>query len=429
MTRLASQNYYQATANAALALPALAGHKTVKICIIGGGFAGLNTALGLVERNVQDVMLIEANTIGHGASGRNGGFVFAGFSRGPADLLKDLGPEKAKAMYLATQAAVNLIRQRISRYSIACDHVDEGVYWANWFKDASLLHAQQDLLKQYFDTQWDFIPKNALRDVISSDRYHDALFEKNALHFHPLNYAHGIARQFLSMGGSMHENTAALNLAKTTNGWRITTPHGLIDAEQVVLCCGGYLANLIKRVDAAVLPIATYVMVTKPLTSLQMQSALRTRAAIYDTRFAFDYYRPLGDSRLLWGGRISVMDRSPSSVQRLLYRDMVKVFPQLAGAEIEFAWSGLMSYSRHEMPQMGQIDQGLWLAQAFGGHGVAPTTLAGEILAAAIAQSDDVWRQYQTYGLSSTYKPIGYAAAQLSYWWLQMKDAWKTRFE
>jgi gamma-glutamylputrescine oxidase len=429
MTSLSSQNYYQATANILSASPELAENKKVKICIIGGGYAGLNTALGLVERGVRDVMLIEANTIGYGASGRNGGFVFAGFSRGPADLLKDVGPEKSRHMYKATQAAVDLIRQRITTYAIDCDHVDEGVYWANWFKDASVLHAQQQLLSQHFDTNWDFVPKKILRDVIRSERYHDALFEKNALHFHPLKYAHGIARQFLAMGGKLYEKTPALSLVKTVNGWRIGTAHGHIDAEQVVLCCGGYLANLIKRVDAAILPIATYVMVTKPLTSSQMQSALHTRAAIYDTRFAFDYYRPLSDSRLLWGGRISVLDRSPESVQRLLYRDMLKVFPQLAGVGVEFAWSGLMSYSRHEMPQIGPIDQGLWLAQAFGGHGVAPTTLAGEVVAAAIAESDDSWRDYQGYGLAPTHKPIGYAAAQLSYWWLQMKDAYKARFQ
>ena len=112
---------------------------------------------------------------------------------------------------------------------------------------------------------------------------------------------------------------------------------------------------------------------------------MATRAAVYDSRFAFDYYRPLPDTRLMWGGRISVRDRSPEAVERLLYRDMLKVFPQLDGIAVEHAWSGLMSYARHEMPQIGRIDDCLWLAQAFGGHGVAPTTFAGEVLATAIA--------------------------------------------
>ena len=152
---------------------------------------------------------------------------------------------------------------------------------------------------------------------------------------------------------------------------------------------------------------------------------LRTRAAIYDTRFAFDYYRPLPDSRLLWGGRISVRDRSPQAVQRLLQRDLVKVFPQLRDVRIESAWSGLMSYARHEMPQIGRIDEGLWLAQAFGGHGVAPTTFAGEVLASAIAEGDNRWREFADYGLVSALKPAGFIGAQLTYWWLQARDDWK----
>jgi gamma-glutamylputrescine oxidase len=428
MNNALGENYYAASLGEAEASSylALQADRKTRICIIGGGFAGLNTALGLVERGINDVTVIEAKTLAFGASGRNGGFVFAGFSRGPADLLKDLGPEKAKSLYLSTVAAVDLIRQRVAQYAIDCDATDAGVYWANWFKDPAILLNHQQLLKKYFDTQWQFVEKNTLRNLIKSDRYHDALFEKNALHFHPLKYAYGLTKQICAAGGSVYTNTPALSLEKKAGAWLIKTPTGSIEAEQVVLCCGGYLANLITRVDAAVLPIATYVMVTEPLKE-KMPSILQTSAAVYDTRFAFDYYRPLKNSRLLWGGRISVLNRSPQSVERLLRRDILKVFPQLAGINIEFAWSGLMSYSRHEMPQLGKIDEGLWLAQAFGGHGVAPTTLAGEVIAAAIAQSDDAWRAYARYGLSATYKPAGYGAAQLSYWWLQMKDAWKAR--
>jgi len=169
-------------------------------------------------------------------------------------------------------------------------------------------------------------------------------------------------------------------------------------------------------------------MVTEPLGD-RMQEILNTKAAIYDTRFAFDYYRPLPDSRLLWGGRISVLDRSPAAVKKLLHRDMLKVFPQLQTVKVDFAWSGLMSYSRHEMPQIAQIESGLWCAQAFGGHGVAPTTFAGELLASAIADGDGRWRGLSSYGLVSVMKPAGFVGAQLTYWWLQAKDHWKDRME
>ncbi|GAA4801031.1 FAD-binding oxidoreductase [Lysobacter hankyongensis] len=414
--------YYLSTLGAARAFPALDGRTEARVCIIGGGFAGLNTALGLCERGLRDVVLLEAQTLGHGASGRNGGFVFSGFSRGEASLLRDLGPERARSLHGGTVTAVNLIRERAHRYGIDCDLVDEGVLWANWFRDPAPLRARQRLLAESFGVEWRWVDRDDVRERLRSARYHDALFEPNALHFHPLKYAQGLARVVEGQGARLFERTPAFALDRDGAGWRVRTPQGDVRAEQVVLACGGYLAGLRRDVDAGVLPIATYVMATEPLGA-RLGEAMTTRAAVYDTRFAFDYYRPLADTRLLWGGRISVRDRSPASVQRLLYRDMLKVYPQLEGVRIDSAWSGLMSYARHEMPQIGRIDAGLWLAQAFGGHGVAPTTFAGEILAAAIADDDDRWRSFQAYGLVSALKPAGFLGAQLSYWWLQTRDA------
>jgi gamma-glutamylputrescine oxidase len=367
--------------------------------------------------------VLESHEIAHGASGRNGGFVFAGFSRGEARLLAELGPERARRLFGGTRRAVGLIRQRSERYAIDCDRVDSGVLWANWFRDPEVLRGRQRLLEQAYDTRWEWVPREALRTQLLTTRYTDALFESDAFHFHPLKYALGVARTIEGQGGRVHEASPAIALERHASGWKVRTPQGEVRARQVVLACGGYLAGLRHDVDAGVLPIATYVMVTEPLGS-RMEQILRTRAAVYDTRFAFDYYRPLPDSRLLWGGRVSVLDRSPADVQRLLYRDLLKVYPQLEGVRIEHAWSGLMSYARHHMPQLGRIDDGLWLAQAFGGHGVGPTTLAGETLAAAIAEGDTAWQDYSRYGLVSAFKPAGYLGAQLSYWWYQGRDAW-----
>ncbi len=421
-------DYYRSSVAAPAPRPALAGHESTKVCIIGGGFAGLNTALGLAQRGLRDVVLLEAKQLAFGASGRNGGFVFGGYSPGELPLLRDLGPARARALYQGTQDAVNLIRSRIGQYGIDCDHTDAGVLWANWFRDQSLLRERQKLLAENFSSQWQFVAQEELRDLIRSERYFDGLFERNALHFHPLKYALGIAGLAAQSGVRLHENSPAIALERIGAGWRVRTPEGVIEAEQVVLACGGYLARLRRDVDAGVLPIATYVMVTEPL-GVRMGEILRTQAAIYDTRFAFDYYRPLPDTRLLWGGRISVRDRSPAAVKRLLYRDLMKVFPQLDGVRIESAWSGLMSYSRHQMPQIGRIDTGLWLAQAFGGHGVAPTTFAGEVLASAIAEGDTRWQEFADYPLVSALKPMGFVGAQFSYWWLQAKDEWKDWLE
>lgn len=426
--RRSAGNYYLETAGAASALPVLESRIEASVCIVGAGFAGLNTALGLAERGVHDVVLVEADTPAFGASGRNGGFVFGGFSRGEASLLRDLGPVRANALYTGTTQAVELIRRRITRHGIACDDTQAGIIWANWFNDREVLRQRQTLLRDAFDQDWQWMDRDEVRRQLRTPRYHDALYEPQAFHFHPLKYANGLARLAAEQGVSLFVRSPAVSLERTGNGWRVTTPSGSVDARQVVLACGGYLAGLHTRVDAGVLPIATYVMVTAPLGA-RLEEAMRTRAAVYDTRFAFDYYRPLPDSRLLWGGRISILDRSPNAVRRLLYRDMLKVFPQLEGVSIDYAWSGLMSYARHEMPQIGQVEPGLWVAQAFGGHGVAPTTLAGEVIASAIAEGDERWREFGAYGLVSAMKPAGFLGAQLSYWWAEAKDAWKARAE
>lgn len=429
MHETAPSTYYHASLGRdPFTRPVLRERAQARVCVIGGGFAGLNTALSLADRGVTDVVLLEGRRIGFGASGRNGGFVFGGYSRGEAELVRDLGPVRARELYAGTLVAVELIRRRIADYAIVCDAVEGGVIWANWFRDPEVLRTRQRLLADTYGVEWQWLSRDDMRERLLTGRYHDGLFEPGAFHFHPLKYALGMAHTLSQQGVRVHEGSPATALSRRGAVWTITTPEGQVDAETVVLACGGYLAGLVDRVDAGVLPIATYVMVTEPLGD-RLAELMRTNAAVYDTRFAFDYYRALPDTRLLWGGRISVRDRPPAAVQRLLYDDLLKVFPQLADIRIEHAWSGLMSYARHQMPQIGRIDDGLWLAQAFGGHGVAPTTHAGEVLAAAIAEGDERWRSFGDYGLVSAMKPAGFVGAQLSYWWAEAKDAWKDWME
>ncbi|MGB5851708.1 MAG: FAD-binding oxidoreductase [Rhodanobacter sp.] len=420
-------SYYRATATAYPAWEPLQERVHARVAVIGGGFAGLNTALGLAERGVREVVLLEREQIGFGASGRNGGFVFAGYSLGEQSLLDQLGQARAQALFKLTTEAVGRIRRRVAEYAIPCDAVDEGVIWANWFRDPAVLRRRQQLLADHYGVNWQWLPESELRGLVRSERYHDGLYERDALHLHPLNYAIGLAAAAAGRGVRIHERSGVRGLTREGLQWRVRTAQGEVLADHVVLACGGYLAGLRKSIDRAILPIATYVMVTEPLGA-RLDECLATRAAVYDSRFAFDYYRALPDTRLLWGGRISVLNRSSHGVQRLLMRDLSRAFPQLQGVRIDHAWSGLMSYARHQMPQIGGED-GLWWAQAFGGHGLAPTCAAGELLAAAIAEGDDGWKRFADYGLGSTHRPFGYLAAQASYWWQQGRDCLKTRLE
>src|SRR3546814_195910 len=179
-------NYYRATAHDRT-FPALSGRHETRVCVVGAGFAGLNTALGLTERGVRNVLVLDAHSPGFGASGRNGGFVFAGFSRGEDRLLADLGPERARALYSGTTDAVALIRKRVAQYAIDCDAVDAGVLWVNWFRDRKVLAQRQRLLAEHFDSHWQWLDAAQVQQRARSARYHEALFEPAALHLHPLN--------------------------------------------------------------------------------------------------------------------------------------------------------------------------------------------------------------------------------------------------
>ena len=429
------ESLYHRTSPAAPSFDAWENPAHVHTVIVGAGFAGINTALGLAERGIS-ALVLEQNSVGFGASGRNGGFVFAGYSLGERALLDALGASLAKAWYQRTQAAVNLIRERIQRYAIACEAVDAGVLWANWFANGEVLSARQSLLREHFASDWRTVTQAELATMLNTTHYSGALFERNALHLNPLKLIRGLAEAARTQGARIVEQvqvesvTPIVNTSDTSRRWRVTTNHGTVECAHVVLACGGYLAGKLAQnqtaLSHAVLPIATYVIATEPLGA-RLNDVINTDAAVYDTRFAFDYYRATPESRIVWGGRINVSDAAPEQVTKMLTTDMIRVYPQLKDVKIEYAWSGLMSYATHEMPQIGQTQPGLWHAQAFGGHGLAPCCVAGETLASAIAAGDLSYLELKQFGLTRTFGALGLAAAQTKYWWLQSLDWWRTQ--
>lgn len=417
-----ASSYYEATVERGSVPPPSGGHESARVCVVGGGFAGLNTALGLVERGERDIVVLEAAQVGYGASGRNGGFVFGGFSLDNAELLRQLGPCDARLLYTLTTNAIDLIRTRIERYRIECEATHAGVILADWFGEPEALEAQRKMMRTAFGVEWEPIARDELQQRLKSRRYHGGLCEPRAFHFHPLKYALGLARALSEAGVRIREGTRAVAIERSGKGFSVRTPNGSVEAEHIVMAVGGYARGVYRRIERAVLPIATYVVATEPL-GVRLAEAIACRSAVYDTRFAFDYYRPLSDTRLLWGGRISIFERQPRQIARLLTRDLLRVYPQLRGVKIDYAWGGLMSYARHKMPQIGHTADKLWHAVGFGGHGLAPTTAAGELLAAAIAEGRPLPAPFARYGLEPVHGPLGLAAAELAYLTKIGKDA------
>lgn len=404
----------------------LEGNQRCGVAVVGGGLAGISTALGLVERGMTDVAVLDAGAPGAGASGRNGGFVFAGYSLGNDALLDQLGDEVAARLHGYTRDAVALIRRRIDRHGIDCQLDDAGVVLADWFDQPETLRATVERMKRRLGFDLDWIPKERMPDWVNSPRYGGGLFEPGSFHFHPLRHIRGLSRVVEAAGGRVFGQSAVEGIRRRGPRWRLRTRQGRLDADQVVLATGGYDRRLLPSVQRALQPVATYIAVTEPLGE-RLAACLPRPVAVYDTRFAFDYYRPLPDSRLLWGGRISMASRSPASIRRLMRRDLARVFPGLSGVRLDYAWGGWMSYARHQMPLLGRSREGIWYALAFGGHGMATTTLAGEVMAEALSGDGrrlaefEPWQPVWAGGL------LGRAVGQGIYWKAQLIDRWRDR--
>lgn len=387
--------------------------------VIGAGLAGLSTALGLVERGCEDVLVVDRGAPAEGASGRNGGFVFGGYSLDNLELARQLGRDRAAMLHGWTRDAKDLVRTRCGRLGVP---VSEGaVLLADWFGDAARLQTFQQQMQELLDFRLDWVDAREMRQYIVSERYGAGLLEPGSFHFNPLAYARAIAARLREAGTRVAAHSPVTSMKRAPDGWRLTTPEAQIRAERVVLATGGYDRHLRQRIQRAIQPIGTYVIATEPLGE-RLNELIPGDVAVYDTRFAFDYYRPLADNRLLWGGRISTADRDPEAIRKLLYRDMLRVFPSLRGVDIDLAWGGWMSYARHQMPILGELEPGLWAALAFGGHGMATTTLAGEVLAEAMTGDSTRLAEFRRWGPFWAGGAVGRVAVQAVYWWKQLQD-------
>ena len=417
--------FYSRTLTDTTSRPALNGTIDTDTVIIGGGLAGLTTALELARDGVA-VTVLESHGIGFGASGRNGGIVSPAFACGGDAIAARVGPDKARALHRLTIEGVQRLRATITSLGITeADPIPGLLNLRRFDQFADLQTYAQEFARDY-DYTFTYLNRAEINERLVTNRYFHGLEDKQAFHIHPLNYLRGLAREVERLGGQIYESTQATgaDLGPTK---RIRTQQGQVNAQRAVFATGGYTGPLIPRLQRAVLPIATYMMLTEAAPDL-LAATIRTRAALLDDRRASDYYRLVdGGQRLLWGGRITTRAASADGVARELRAAMLDVYPQLEPLKTDLAWSGLMAYASHLMPQLGQLQPGVWHITAFGGHGLNTTAITGKILAEAILNQSDRIKMFAPFALNWAGGAVGLAVAQLTYWGLQAQDRWRER--
>ncbi|MBM6398576.1 FAD-binding oxidoreductase [Ochrobactrum anthropi] len=413
--------YYSQTKADDFARPTLERETTADVAVIGGGLAGLSAALQM-SRAGKKVVVLEAESIGFGASGRNGGFVSPGFASGGDDIAARTGKTIAKTLHELSIEGVEFVRQNIDTLKIEEAQLIPGIMSVRRYDDGESLKHYAEAHQRDYGYRIDFHPTAETRNILNSKRYFQSVYDPNAFHIHPLNYLRALGCEIERLGGRIFENSRVLQLLDHNDGKLIKTARGQVKAGKILITTGGYTDGLVSQIRRAYLPIATYVMVSEEAPEL-IASAIRTTAAIGDNRRAGDYYRVIdGGRRLLWGGRITTRAADTPGVVRELRNEMVGTYPQLASLKTELAWSGLMSYARHLMPQIGQLDRATWYCTAFGGHGLNTTAIGGKIVAEAICGQSDRYKLFEKFGLVWAGGAAGLAAAQLTYWKLQMQD-------
>lgn len=394
-------------------------------CVIGAGFAGLWTARALARRGFEVVML-EAGRVGGAASGRNAGFVAPGYAARLDGLVERVGLDHARELWALSRAGVELVRAEVHGGRIAGTEPVGGRLVVRRRDEERAAHREADRLRRHFDTPVEVWRTRDVRGVLRSPHYFQALYFPEAFHINPLALAFGLAGELEHAGVRIFEETEALRADLDGVRKHVTTSGGRVRAKHVVLAAGVPSGRVWPAVARGVLPVSTFIGVTEPLGA-RLDAAVQFPGAVSDMRRAGNYFRRIAGDRLLFGSGITTRRSVPAGLAGALAREIGDIFPDLAGVRVEHAWAGTMAYAVHRMPQIGQIKPGVWLAAAFGGHGLNTSAIAGELIAAGITEGDERWKLFAPFGIVRIGGPVGRIGVQASYWHMQLRDRMEER--
>jgi gamma-glutamylputrescine oxidase len=365
----------------------LRGEVDVDVAICGGGISGISAALHLAERGLR-VAVLEGGTVGSGASGRSGGQILNGFSASQPALEARYGLYKAQQLYALSLEAVQLVRDRVARHAIACDFMEGAITLAMKPWHLADFRAEAARMAEHYDQSnlevWDV---DQTRAAVRSPLYCGGLYDPTGCHLHPLNYTLGLARAAEAAGAMIYEESRVTAWASGTRPM-LATAEGRVRAKEIIFCGNAYLGRLVKDLWPLIMPVASCIIATEPLGD-RLKDCLSRPLSACDANIVLDYFRPTGDGRLLFGGLANYSGREPRDIIKALRPRLHRAFPQIADAKIEFGWGGLIDITPRREPQMGQLEQGVWFAHGYSGHGLALATLSGALLAEGICDRSD----------------------------------------
>jgi glycine/D-amino acid oxidase-like deaminating enzyme len=360
------------------------------VAVVGAGFTGLSAARTLAKRGVQ-VAVLEAETLGWGASSRNGGMVLTGMKLPVPTLITRYGRETVRRMYAASLASTDCVEQIVREENIECNfarcgHLEVACkqsHFAGYEESAALI-------KQEFNHTLRIIPKGELCAEIGSDIYYGGLVDEVSAGLNPARYVAGLAHAARRAGARLYDHTRVeaieQQIANGARSFRIRTSRGTLAAREVVLASGAYTTDVTPSLRRKVIPIGSYIIATEVLPDGLAHELSPRNRMIYDSKHFLYYYRLTPDRRMLFGGRAAFFPENENTVRRsaeILRRGMIEVYPQLRDTKVEFVWGGTLDFAFDVMPHAGRLDE-MYYAVGFAGHGVAAATWHGTKLAGLI---------------------------------------------
>ena len=382
-----AETWYAATANPFPALPELRGEAEADVCVVGGGLTGVSTALHLAERGYRTVLL-EAGRLGHGASGRNGGQLVTGYSCDMARIRRDAGLEASRAMWDMGAEALADVRRRTARHRISCDLRAGYLFAARTARQAADLERTAREWEEIYGYRGPRLVERAgMGGLVGTEAYAGGLHDPGGGQIHPLNYLLGLAGAARAAGAELFERSAVEGWERCGRTGRpvVRAARGRARARFLVFAGNAYLGRLVPELARRLAPVASFVGVTPPLDAGTAARLFPADVAVADCDVAIDYYRLTADKRLLFGAGAAYAGRGPADPAPRLARRAARVFPYLAPARMERAWTGLIGVTTSRAPDFGRLAPDIYYAQGFSGHGVALTGMAGKTIAEAIA--------------------------------------------